>query len=104
MATYTDDLIMSNDLAEIKQHMTSIKMRMIKLVASMIHLFDWMDSSDIIYQQELRQLMEEYLIRKDNKIATGHCSKCSHDENKLVEIDPETGDVIIDNTHEKLDE
>lgn len=74
MAKFMDNMLMSNDLVEIKKYMTSLKMRQIKLVASMIHLFDWMDAGDIIYQTELRQLMEEYLIRKDIKLATGKCN------------------------------
>lgn len=74
MAKYMDNMLMSNDLAQIKKHMNTLKMRQIKLVASMIHLFDWMDSDDIIYQNELRQLMEEYLLRWDIKISTGKCN------------------------------
>ena len=84
MGTYLDYLIDSNDLAEIKHGIEHVKMRNIKLVASMIHLFDWIDEGDIIYQNELRKLSEEYLFRLDNKIQAKKCPKCGNVEGKNI--------------------
>lgn len=92
-----DNMLMSNDLAEIKKHMNTLKMRQIKLVASMIHLFDWIDSDDIIYQQELRELMEEYLLRWDIKIVTGKCDCKREDIIKASENIDDTSTVTHEN-------
>lgn len=62
MATYLDTSLDTNDIKTMKEVIENTKLRMVKLVASMLHLFEWMDVGDILYQTSMRALMEEYLL------------------------------------------
>lgn len=62
MAAYLDTCLDTNDIKIMKEVIENTKLRMVKLVASMLHLFEWMDVGDILYQTSMRALMEEYLL------------------------------------------
>ena len=76
LSTYLDCYIDSNDLKEIKHGINHAKLKMVKLVAEMVTLFDWIDVSDIIYQKQLRALMEEYLLRAAQNNELPDCDIC----------------------------
>ena len=94
ICTYLDCYIDSNDLAEIKHGINHTKMRMIKLVASMIHLFDWMDVNDIIYQKQLRALMEEYLLRAAQNNELPDCDICKRIKDEDLDLLSMNGKII----------
>lgn len=114
IATVLDCLTQSNDINEIKQNIIPIKMRCIKLVASMIHLFEWIDEGDIIYQNQLRALSEEYLWRLDTATHKTTCPECglthggkqsindiTFDKLESVKIKTDDGKIIgLDDTYD----
>ncbi len=64
-----------NDIKEVHKTILQVRLHMIKLVATMMHLFDWIDFGDIIQKSLLRKYMEEYLLIAD---------KVEDEVNKLV--------------------
>lgn len=63
--TQLDKVSKMDDITEIRKQILQIRMHHIHTLATMLHLFDWIDFGDIIDKVSLRKYMEEYLILHD---------------------------------------
>ncbi len=59
--TRIDTLLQSDNIEEIKHDMMIIKLHNTGLVATMIHLFDWIDFGDILDKSSFRKQLEDNL-------------------------------------------
>lgn len=60
-----EDCLTMDNINEIKETINHVRYHNINLVATMIHLFDWIDFGDIIQKNEFVRLMEEYVKVQD---------------------------------------
>lgn len=51
-----------DDIEQTRIMITKVRMHMIKLVATMIHLFEWIDFGDIVDKNNFRRFLEEYVV------------------------------------------
>ena len=60
--TQLDNISQMEDPQEMKNEILRIRLHITKLIATMIHLFEWIDFGDIIDKVNFRKYLEEYLL------------------------------------------